>query len=51
MYLKILLFSILEKFFMFIIETIFNVNSIIDELKTLIVDKTNFVDEFAKVIT
>ena len=36
---------------MIIIEAIFDVNSIIDEIKTLVFDEKNAVNKFAEVIT
>ena len=56
-YLKLLLISVAEKIAMSVIEAIsdieaiFDVDSIIDEIETLLFDKRNAVDEFAKVIT
>ena len=54
-YLKLFLISIAEKIAMSIIEAIFDIeaisdtDSIIDEIKTLLFDEKNVVDEFAEI--
>ena len=50
MYLKSLLIFIAKKIAILIIEAIFDADSIIDEIETLIFDKRNPVDEFAEII-